>query len=81
MRGPTKPVCRDSEPCQAPAVGVILQFRRNGSVVAQVKTGEAGRYMDRLRGRRHVLSGENDAGKTMLLGIATDELRAGRPRS
>jgi hypothetical protein len=30
-------------------------------------------------GRRHVLSGEDDSGKTMLLlGISADELRAGR---
>jgi hypothetical protein len=49
MRGPTKPVCRDTEPCEEPAVGVVLQFRRGGNVVAQVKTGRAGRYTVRLR--------------------------------
>lgn len=49
MRGPTKPVCRDTEPCEEPAVGVMLQFRQKGLIVARVKTGSAGRYTVRLR--------------------------------
>jgi hypothetical protein len=49
MRGPTRPVCRVSEPCETAAVGVVLQFRRSSNVVAEVKTGTAGRYKARLR--------------------------------
>jgi hypothetical protein len=49
MRGPTKPVCRDTEPCEEPAVGVVLHFRQSGRIVARVKTGAAGRYTLRLR--------------------------------
>ncbi len=48
MRGPTKPVCAESEPCEEPAAGIVLQFSRGGRVVARVKTGAAGRYSLRL---------------------------------
>lgn len=49
MRGPTKPVCFEGEPCDAPAPGVTLRFSRAGTTVAQVKTGPAGGYFVRLR--------------------------------
>jgi hypothetical protein len=49
MQGPTAPVCRADDPCEKPAVGVFLQFRRGGRVVAQVKTTATGRYSVRLR--------------------------------
>jgi hypothetical protein len=49
MQGPTTPVCRADDPCEEPAVGVLLQFRRGGKVVAQVKTTGAGKYSVRLR--------------------------------
>jgi hypothetical protein len=48
-RGPTTPVCQDSEPCEEPAPGVVLQFRRAGSLVAQTRTGSAGGYRVKLR--------------------------------
>jgi hypothetical protein len=48
-RGPTTPVCIETEPCEEPAAGIILQFRRSGSLVAGVKTGPAGGYTVRLR--------------------------------
>jgi hypothetical protein len=48
MRGPTKPVCEEAEPCEEPAVGLVLQFSRGDSVVARVETGPAGRYIVRL---------------------------------
>jgi hypothetical protein len=49
MRGPTKPVCKDTEPCEAPAVGVVLQFSQGDRIVARVRTGSAGGYRVRLR--------------------------------
>ena len=49
MQGPTKPVCPADEPCDAPAAGILLQFKRNGTAVAEVKTTQAGRYSVRLR--------------------------------
>jgi hypothetical protein len=49
MRGPTKPVCFETEPCEAPAAGIVLQFRRAGALVARIKTGTAGGYKVRLR--------------------------------
>jgi hypothetical protein len=55
MRGPTKPVCDETEPCEAPAVGVVLQFWRYGRVVAQVKTVRGGRYVVRLRRGRYAV--------------------------
>ena len=48
-RGPTMPVCRVGEPCEEPAVGVVLEFRRTGVLNARVKTGRAGAYTVRLR--------------------------------
>jgi hypothetical protein len=49
LRGPTKPVCMESEPCEEPAAGVVLQFRRAGRLVAEVKTGRGGAYIVKLR--------------------------------
>ena len=54
MRGPTEPVCR-TEPCEEPAVGVVLQFWQYGRLAAQVKTGNAGRYTVRLRRGRYAV--------------------------
>jgi len=53
MRGPIKPVCREGEPCEVPAKGLSLQFRRDGRVRAQVKTTRTGRYLVRLRPGRY----------------------------
>jgi hypothetical protein len=49
MRGPTSPVCFESEPCEEPAAGVVLQFRRSGNLVARARTGPAGGYSVQLR--------------------------------
>jgi hypothetical protein len=49
MEGPTKPVCHVDEPCEKPAGGVLLQFKRAGKVVAEAKTTSAGRYSVKLR--------------------------------
>ena len=49
VKGPTKPVCRVDEPCEAPAAGVVLQFRRSGSLVARATTTQTGTYSVRLR--------------------------------
>jgi hypothetical protein len=49
MRGPTKPVCREGDPCEEPARGILLRFTRAGSVVARVRTSENGTYRVRLR--------------------------------
>jgi hypothetical protein len=49
MRGPTRPVCLESEECTAPAAGVVLQFWRAGDLVARARTGPAGGYAVRLK--------------------------------
>ncbi len=49
MEGPIKPVCKVGEPCEKPAAGVVLQFKRAGRVVARVKTTMKGTYRVRLR--------------------------------
>jgi hypothetical protein len=49
MRGPTTPVCFENESCDAPAANVDLQFRREGVLVARVRTGADGGYRVRLR--------------------------------
>jgi hypothetical protein len=48
MQGPTSPVCRADDPCEEPARGLILQFRRDGKVAAEVKTSQTGRYSVKL---------------------------------
>jgi hypothetical protein len=53
MRGPTKPVCEDTEPCEEPAVGVVLQFKQANRIVARVKTGSRGGYRVKLRPGRY----------------------------
>jgi hypothetical protein len=49
MKGPTEPVCRSDDPCEAPAGGILLDFRRDGKVVAEVKTTRLGTYSVRLK--------------------------------
>jgi hypothetical protein len=49
MRGPTKPVCSETEPCEEPAAGVVIRFARSGKVVAQVRTNAVGAYRVVLR--------------------------------
>jgi hypothetical protein len=53
MRGPTKPVCTETEPCEEPAAGVVLRFARLGRVVARVRTSAAGAYRVTLRPGRY----------------------------
>jgi len=48
MRGPTTPVCHNDS-CEVPAEGLVLQFRRNGLLKAQVKTTQTGTYRILLR--------------------------------
>jgi hypothetical protein len=48
-RGPTRPVCLESDECTAPAAGVVLQFWRSGDLVARARTGPAGGYAIRLK--------------------------------
>jgi hypothetical protein len=55
LRGPTKPVCRENEPCEAPVRGLVLRFVRDGVVKAEVKTSRAGRYAVRLRPGRYAV--------------------------
>jgi hypothetical protein len=56
MRGPTMPVCSDTEPCEEPAAGVVLRFSRANVVVARIKTGSAGGYRVRLRPGRYAVT-------------------------
>ena len=56
MRGPTAPVCRTGDPCEAPARGILLDFRRNGRLVAEVRTTRSGTYSVRLRAGSYAVS-------------------------
>lgn len=53
LRGPTMPVCREDNPCEAPAPNVLLHFSRAGRVVGEAKTGPAGGYRVLLRPGRY----------------------------
>ena len=54
MRGPTRPVCDTS--CEAPAKGLVLQFRRGGEIKAQVRTSRTGSYLVRLRPGKYAVT-------------------------
>src|SRR5687768_6992642 len=56
LRGPTKPVCPEAEPCTEPAAAIVLRFGRSGLVVSQVKTGAAGGYPVRLRPGKYAVT-------------------------
>lgn len=56
MRGPTEPVCRDTEPCEEPAAGVVLRFKQGDRLVARVTTGSAGGYRVKLRPGRYAVT-------------------------
>jgi hypothetical protein len=43
-KGPLQPVCRQGVPCDGPAAGLTLVFRRNGAVAARATTGKDGTY-------------------------------------
>jgi len=62
MRGPTAPVCRDGDPCEEPAAGILLRFSRAGSVVARVRTGASGAYRLRLRPGRYAVTTPHHVG-------------------
>jgi hypothetical protein len=59
MRGPIKPVCDVSNPCEEPAAGLVLRFSRGGVVVARVKTGSRGGYRVTLRPGRYSVTTPN----------------------
>jgi len=48
VRGPTKPVCSMTEPCDEPAARIALLFER-GHTIVRVRTDENGRYRVKLR--------------------------------
>ena len=55
LRGPTAPVCRLGEPCEAPAARVTLVFSRSGTVVARTRTDADGRYRIALNPGRYTV--------------------------
>lgn len=55
MLSPAAPVCVQGRPCEKPAVGVLLQFRRNGQVAARATTGRGGWYVVHLAPGRYVV--------------------------
>ena len=56
MRGPTSPVCRVDEPCEAPAANVVLVFSQAGRIVARTTTGPKGGYRIGLGPGRYVVT-------------------------
>jgi hypothetical protein len=53
-RGPTQPVCRVSEPCDAPGY-VRLAFSRSGRIVGRIHTRRDGSYRIRLAPGRYTV--------------------------
>lgn len=56
MRGPTSPVCRVDQRCEAPAANVVIVFSQAGHVVARTTTGPKGGYRIGLRPGRYVVA-------------------------
>jgi len=44
----SRPVCVEGQPCERPAVGLVLRFSRDGRVVGRATTDRAGYYAIRL---------------------------------
>ena len=44
----SRPVCVEGQPCDRPAVGLLLRFSRDGRVVGRATTDRAGYYSVRL---------------------------------
>jgi hypothetical protein len=59
MRGPTKPVCDEAQPCEEPAAGVVLRFHKGDRLVTRVTTGRAGGYRVKLRPGRYAVTTPN----------------------
>jgi hypothetical protein len=55
LRGPVRPVCSETEPCDTPAAGVTLVFSRAGGIVARTRTGPEGRFRVVLRPGRYAV--------------------------
>ena len=55
-RGPTSPVCRVDEPCEAPAARFTFVFKQAGRVVARTTTGPKGGYRIGLKPGRYVVA-------------------------
>jgi hypothetical protein len=64
-RGPITPVCIEGEPCDEPAIGVVLRFSRRGVVVARARTDPAGRYRVKLLPGRYTVTTALRAGATL----------------
>jgi len=56
VQGPTSPVCRLDEPCEAPAANVVLVFKQAGRVVARTTTGSKGGYRLALKPGRYAVT-------------------------
>jgi hypothetical protein len=61
MKESGRPVCVD-DPCEVPAGGVVLDFRRDGNVVAEVKTSSSGTYWVKLRAGSYAVSARRRVG-------------------
>jgi hypothetical protein len=58
-RGPTTPVCRVGEPCDAPAANFVLVFTRmRGSIPVRARTDVDGRYRVRLAAGIYTVTSE-----------------------
>ena len=55
IRSPTTPVCREGQPCSAPAAGVALLVTRAGRTVAQPTTARDGSFRIVLAPGRYVV--------------------------
>ena len=54
-RGPTSPVCRTGQPCDAPAQDTVIQFTGRGKTT-RVKTTSGGQYRVRLKPGRYAVN-------------------------
>src|SRR4051794_34113786 len=61
-RGPTTPVCRANEPCEAPAARFVLSFARSGAAApVRAKTDADGRYRIMLPAGIYTVAGPSRA--------------------
>ena len=69
LRGPTKPTCSMTEPCDEPARGLELSFVRSGHVVARVRVDARGHYRVLLAPGRYVVRGAQPSALVVRRGV------------
>lgn len=77
MLFPARPVCVEDDPCTKPARGVLLAFKRDGRVVARIRTTKDATYRVLLAPGVYAVSAPE---YRRLSGVTPEKVRVPRAR-